>query len=98
MKGVDLLQPRDRADLANEAVAALTGGAVVSELSAGAAANASNFTIRVLTSPGTKTLRLTTSATNSGTTQVRAVVTVQRSQGATAYALRSRRVLGLAGE
>ena len=84
--------------IANEAVAALTGGAVVSELSAGAAANASNFTIRVLSSPATKTLRITTSATNSGTTQVRAVVTVQRSQGATAYALRSRRVLGLAAE
>jgi hypothetical protein len=87
--------------IANEAVAALTGGAVVSELSAGASANTNNFLIRVATKPSTKLLQLTTTAASSigqGTTSVRAVVTVQIDKGATSYALRSRRVLGLTPE
>ena len=37
--------------IANDAVAALTGGAVVSEISAGASANTNNFLIRVDTKP-----------------------------------------------
>ena len=87
--------------ISNDAVAALTGGAVVSELSAGASANANNFVIRVATTPANKILNLTTTANsenNQGLTSVRSVVTVQRSQGATAYAVGSRRVVGLTPE
>ncbi len=84
--------------IANDAVAALTGGAVISELSAGASANANNFLIRVATNPATKQLQLTATASNSGTTSVRVVLDVQRSAGATAYAVRSRRVIGLTAE
>ncbi len=87
--------------ISNDAVAALTGGAVVSELSAGASANANNFLIRVATKPANKVLNLTTtasSADNQGSTSVKSVVTVQRDQGATSYAIDSRRVLGLTPE
>ena len=87
--------------ISNDAVAALTGGAVVSELSAGASANTNNFLIRVDTKPRTKVLQLTTTATsdgNQGSTSVKAVVTVQVDDGATSYALQSRRVLGLTPE
>ncbi len=87
--------------ISNDAVAALTGGAVVSELSAGASANANNFLIRVATKPGNKILNLTTTANsenNKGSTSVRAVVTVQRNQGATSLGLNSRRVVGLTPE
>ena len=87
--------------ISNDAVAALTGGAVVSELSAGASANANNFLIRVATTPANKILNLTTTAEspdNQGTTSVRSVVTVQRDQGATSYAVNSRRVVGLTPE
>ena len=68
--------------ISNDAVAALTGGAVVSELSAGASANANNFLIRVATKPANKVLNLTTTtpaANGQGSTSVRSVVTVQRS-------------------
>ena len=87
--------------ISNDAVAALTGGAVVSELSAGASANANNFLIRVATTPANKVLNLTTTADspdNQGSTSVRSVVTVQRSNGATAFAVDSRRVVGLTPE
>ncbi len=87
--------------ISNDAVAALTGGAVVSELSAGASANANNFLIRVATKPANKVLNLTTtasSADNQGSTSVKSVVTVQRDQGTTSYAIDSRRVLGLTPE
>lgn len=84
--------------IANDAVAALTGGAVISELSAGASANANNFLIRVATNPATKSLVLTATADNDGTTSVRTVLDVQRSAGATAFAVRSRRVIGLTPE
>ena len=87
--------------ITNEAVAALTGGAIVSELTAGASANANNFLIRVDTDPKTKMLELTTTATsdgNQGSTSVKAVVRVQVDDGATSYALQSRRVLGLTPE
>jgi hypothetical protein len=88
-------------NISNDAVAALTGGAVVSELSAGASANANNFLIRVATKPADKVLNLTTtadSADNQGSTSVRSVVTLQRDQGASSYALSSRRVVGLTPE
>ena len=87
--------------ISNDAVAALTGGAVVSELSAGASANTNNFLIRVDTKPSTKVLQLTTTATSDGgqgLTSVKAVVTVRVDDGATSYALQSRRVLGLTPE
>ena len=87
--------------ISNDAVAALTAGAVVSEISAGASANANNFLIRVATKPANKVLHLTAtadSANNQGSTSVRSVVTVQRDKGATSYALNSRRVVGLTPE
>ena len=87
--------------ISNDAVAALTGGAVVSEISAGASANTNNFLIRVDTKPQTKVLQLTTTAAsdgNQGSTSVKAVVTVQVDKGATSYALQSRRLLGLTPE
>jgi hypothetical protein len=87
--------------ISNDAVAALTGGAVVSEISAGASANTNNFLIRVDTKPSTKELELTTTAVSEGgqgSTSVKAVVTVQVDKGATSYALKSRRVVGLTPE
>jgi hypothetical protein len=81
--------------IANDAVAALTGGAVVSELSAGASAQANNFLITVDTQPSTNSFEFTATAQNSGTTAVRAVVTY-RTDGF--YELKSRRVLGLTPE
>lgn len=87
--------------ISNDAVAALTGGAVVSELSAGASANANNFLIRVATKPSNKVLNLTATANSpddQGSTSVRSVVEVQREQGATSYGLNSRRVVGLTPE
>jgi hypothetical protein len=87
--------------ISNDAVAALTGGAVVSEISAGASANTNNFLIRVDTKPSQKVLQLTTTAVsegNQGSTSVKAVVTVQVDKGATSYALQSRRVVGLTPE
>jgi hypothetical protein len=87
--------------ISNDAVAALTGGAVVSELTAGASANANNFLIRVNTKPANKVLNLTTTANSPngrGTTSVRSVITVQRDQGATSYAVESRRIVGLTPE
>jgi len=87
--------------ISNDAVAALTGGAVVSELTAGASANANNFLIRVATKPADKILHLTTTAASPngrGSTSVRSVVRVQRDGAATAYAVESRRIVGLTPE
>ena len=87
--------------ISNDAVAALTGGAVVSELVAGASANANNFLIRVATKPADKLLNLTTTATSAdgrGSTSVRSVIRVQRDEGATSYAVESRRIVGLTPE
>jgi hypothetical protein len=84
--------------VANDAVAALTGGAVVGELSAGASANANNFIIRVDTQPSTSVLHLTTTATNSGSTSVKAVVDVRTTGSVTNYGVRSRRILDLTPE
>lgn len=87
--------------ISNDAVAALTGGAVVSELTAGASANANNFLIRVATKPADKILNLTTTAASPngrGSTSVRSVVRVQRDGAATSYAVESRRMVGLTPE
>jgi hypothetical protein len=87
--------------ISNDAVAALTGGAVVSELTAGASANANNFLIRVATKPADKILQLTTTATSpggKGSTSVRSIVRVQRDGAATSYAVESRRIVGLTPE
>ena len=87
--------------ISNDAVAALTGGAVVSELVAGASANANNFLIRVATKPANKILHLTTTAASpngKGSTTVRSVVRVQRDGAATSYAVESRRIVGLTPE
>ena len=79
----------------------LTGGAVVSELIAGASANANNFLIRVATKPADKILHLTTTAASpngKGSTSVRSVVRVQTRRCATSYAVESRRIVGLTPE
>jgi hypothetical protein len=81
--------------IANEATAALTGGAVVAELSAGASAQANNFVISVETQPSLVDFVFTTTATNSGTTRVQTVLTYRTD---TEVAIRSRRVLGLTPE
>jgi hypothetical protein len=81
--------------IANDAVAALTGGAVVSELVAGASAQANNFLITVGTQPSTSSFVFTATARNSGTTTVRTLLTY-RTDGF--YELTSRRVLNLTPE
>jgi len=84
--------------ISNDAVAALTGGAVVGELSAGASASANNFVISVDTQPTTSVLNLTATAANGGTTSVRAVLDVRTSGVSSSYGIRSRRVVGLTPE
>ena len=81
--------------IANDAVAALTGGAVVSELSAGASANANNFVIRVDTQPTVTQFVVTATATNSGTTKVRTLLDYRTDRK---YAILSRRVQNLTAE
>ena len=81
--------------ISNDAVAALTGGAVIAELSAGASANANNFLITVDTQPTTARLLITTSAMNKGTTRVRTLLDYRTD---TEYAVLSRRVLELTPE
>jgi hypothetical protein len=81
--------------IANDAVAALTGGAVVAELSAGASAQANNFVISVETQPATVDFVFTTTATNEGTTRVRTYLTYRTD---TEYAITSRRVMSLTPE
>ena len=81
--------------VANDAVAALTGGAVVSELVAGASAQANNFLITVDTQPSTSKFVFAATAGNSGTTTVRTVL-AYRTDGF--YELKSRRVLNLTPE
>lgn len=81
--------------ISNDAVAALTGGAVVGELSAGASANASNFVISVQTQPSTTSFVFTSTANKGGSTTVRAVVTYRTDR---VYAITSRRVIGLTPE
>ncbi len=81
--------------IANDAVAALTGGAVVSELVAGASANANNFVIRVDTQPSTTNFLFEATATNTGTTTVRTLLTYRSDRQ---YAVLSRRVQDLTPE
>ncbi|MDJ0770136.1 MAG: hypothetical protein QNJ12_15145 [Ilumatobacter sp.] len=81
--------------IANDAVAALTGGAVVAELSAGASAQANNFVIRVDTQPSTANVELTVTATKEGTTKVRTLITYRTD---TEYAVLSRRVTEITPE
>jgi hypothetical protein len=84
--------------VSNEAVAALTGGAVVGELSAGASASANNFMITVGTQATESVLSLTATAVKNGTTSVRAVLDVRTTGTSTSYGVRSRRVLNLTAE
>jgi hypothetical protein len=84
--------------ISNEAVAALTGGAVVGELSAGASASASNFVIRVDTQPTENVLNLTATAVKDGSTSVRTVLDVRTGGNSTSYAIKSRRVVALTPE
>jgi len=85
-------------NIANQTVAALTGGAVVSELEAGAAANTDGFLISVETQPAVLSFVVTSTATNKGTTAVRTQL-LYRSDGSThEYAILSRRILGLTPE
>jgi hypothetical protein len=81
--------------ISNDAVAALTGGAVVGELSAGASANANNFVIRVDTQPTVTQFAITATAVNSGTTKVRTLLDYRTDRK---YAILSRRVQNLTVE
>jgi len=81
--------------IANKTRAALTGGAVLAELSAGASANTDNFVISVETQPTTSQFEITTEATNSGTTQIKASIDYRTDK---VYAIKSRRVLELTPE
>jgi hypothetical protein len=85
-------------NVANETVAALTGGAVVSELAAGAAANTNNFTIAVQTQPQVLSLIVTSAATNTGTTTVRTQITYRTDGTTSEYAILSRRIIKLTAE
>lgn len=80
-------------NVSNQAVAALTGGAVVSEIFLQAPASATNFLIGSGGSPGTNQLELTTTATNDNgaATRVRAIITYRGND----VALESRRVMCL---
>jgi hypothetical protein len=84
--------------ISNDAVAALTGGAVVGELSAGASASANNFVIKVDTQPTTSLLNLTATAANGGVTSVKTVLDVRTAGVSSNYAVHSRRVLYLTPE
>jgi hypothetical protein len=81
--------------VSNDAIAALTGGAVLAELSAGASANTDNFTISVETQPTESRFRVTSSATNSGTTTISTLLEYRTDK---VYSIVSRRVLDLTPE
>ena len=81
--------------IANDAVAALTGGAVVAELVAGASAQANNFVIRVDTQPSEINFVITATAVNGGTTRVRTLITYRTDLE---YAIISRRVTEITPE
>ena len=82
--------------LANDAVGAITGGAVLAELSAGAAANANNLLITVESQPGAASLLLTSTAVKDGTTITRVVADYRPTDGAVAVV--SRRVIDITPE
>jgi hypothetical protein len=84
--------------VSNEAVAALTGGAVIGELSAGASASANNFLIAVGTQPTESDLILTATAVKDGSTSVKTVLKVRSAGTSTSYAVQSRRILQLTPE
>lgn len=81
--------------IANDAVAALTGGAVVAELVAGASAQANNFVIRVETQPSETNFVITSTAANEGTTAVRTLITYRTDLE---YSIISRRVTEITPE
>lgn len=81
-------------NLANDVTAALTGGAVVSELDIGAA-NVPGLTIRVETQEPTRSFTLRSTATNTGTTTIEAQLLYRVDGTNVDYALLSRRVVGL---
>jgi hypothetical protein len=66
-------------NLANDVVAALQGGAVVSTVEVGAAAQTDGFLIEVSGQPFETQLQIESTATNSGTVTVRAIVDYQPS-------------------
>lgn len=78
-------------NVSNEAVAALTGGAVVGEVFLQAPASATNFLVGRGGTPADRRLEITSTAVsaNGGETSVRAIVTYRDGD----YALESRRVL-----
>lgn len=81
--------------ISNDAVAALTGGAVVAELAAGASANANNFVVSVDTQPSTSRLQITATASNSVETEMRTILDYRTDRQ---YAVLSRRILDLTPE
>lgn len=66
-------------NIANDVVAALQGGAVVSRLAAGAAAQTDGFLIEVSSQPIETQLLVESTATNSGSATVRAILDYQPS-------------------
>jgi hypothetical protein len=83
-------------NIANDVVAALRGGAVVATLDASAAAQTDNFLIEVSSQPSDTQLLIESTATNSGTATVRAVVDYQPSPAE--VTLISRRVIDITPE
>lgn len=81
--------------ISNDAVAALTGGAVVAELVAGASANANNFVVSVETQPSTSRLQITATADNSGQTEMKTILDYRTDRQ---YAVLSRRIVDLTPE
>ena len=83
-------------NIANDVVAALQGGAVVSTLGVGAAAQTDGFLIEVSLQPLETQLQIESTATNTGTATVRAIVDYQPSPPE--VSLISRRVLDITPE
>ena len=71
-------------EITNDTAAVLRGGAVLASLDAGASASATGFLIEIPTTPRSRLLELTATATNDGQTQLRAVVDWRVSNGDTA--------------
>ncbi len=82
--------------LANDAVGALTAGAVISELRAGAAANANGLLITVANQPGKALMLITSTATNTGSTVSQTIAEYRPTDGA--VAIQTRRIIELTPE
>ena len=81
--------------ISNASVAALSGGAVLSHISAGAAANTNNFVVTAGTGTGTAALLVTSTAVNSGTTTARTKITYRADRQ---FEVLSRRIVNLTPE